>query len=108
MGSRLELDDIFRDIINITDPIDGDSHVYFQPPESRKMKYPAIRYKLKGMRKVYANNGTYQLLPSYEVTLIDQNPDSEYLEKILQLPYCSFDRFYPADNLNHFVFNLFH
>lgn len=108
MGRRTELDDVLRLLINITDPIDGDSHVYFQPPESRKMKYPAIRYNLKGIRKVYANNGTYRLLPSYEVTLIDQNPDSEYFEKILALPYCTFDRAYPANNLNHFVFTLFY
>lgn len=108
MDRRLELDNALRAIINITDPIDGDSHVYFQPPESRKMKYPAIRYNLKGIGKVYANNGTYRLLPSYEVILIDPNPDSEYVEKILELPHCAFDRAYPSNNLNHFVFTLFH
>lgn len=108
MGSRIELDDVLRAIINITDPTDGDGHVYFQPPESRKMKYPAIRYSLKGIRKVYANNGTYRILRSYEVTLIDHNPDSEYVEKILELPHCAFDRAYPANNLNHFVFTLFY
>lgn len=107
MDRRLELDAVFRDIINIVDPIDGDSHVYFQPPESRRMKYPAIRYKLKDYRKVSANNNSYRLIPVYEVILIDRDPDSEYFEKILQLPYCSFDRPYSADNLNHFVFTIY-
>lgn len=106
MGSRLELDEILRKIVNITDPIDGDSHVYFQPPESRIMKYPAIRYSLKGLNKVYANDGTYRLLPQYEVILIDLNPDSSLVDKILQLPYCRFDRAYPSNNLNHFSFTL--
>lgn len=104
---RIELDNVLRAIIDITDPIDGDSHVYFQPPESRKMKYPAIRYKLKGYRKVYANNGAYRLTPSYEVTLIDRNPDSVYVEKMLQLQHCAFDRHYPSNDLNHFVFTLY-
>lgn len=107
MGRRLELDDIFRSILNITDPTDGDSHVYFQPPESVKMKYPAIRYVLKGYEKVSANNGAYRITPSYEVTLIDANPDSIYVEKLLQLPYCRFDRSYTANNLNHFVYTIY-
>lgn len=108
MDRRPELHECLCELIDITDPIDGDRHVYFQPPESVKMKYPAIRYNFKGMRKVHANNGTYRLLPSYEVTLIDYNPDSQFVEKMLQLPYCSFDRSYAANNLNHFVFTLFY
>lgn len=107
MDRRLELDATFRSIINITDPIDGDSHVYFQPPESRRMKYPAIRYKLKDYRKVAANNNSYRLIPVYEVILIDYDPDSEYFGKLIQLPYCSFDRSYSAENLNHFVFTIY-
>ena len=103
---RSELDTVLRNIINITDPVDGDCHVYFQPPESRKMKYPAIRYSLTGYRKVYANNGTYRLIPSYEVILIDHDPDSMYAEQILQLSNSTFDRTYVANNLNHFVFTL--
>ena len=108
MDRRLELDSVFREIINITDPIDGDSHVYFQPPGSAKMKFPAIRYKLIGCQKVGANNGAYRMLRSYEVILIDTNPDSVYFEPILLLPFCSFDRHYVADNLNHFVFKLYY
>lgn len=107
MGRRLELDAIFRKIINITDPTDGDSHVYFQPPESCKMKYPAIRYTLKGYRQLKANDGTYGSSPFYEVTLIDQNPDSSYVKELLELPYSSFDRAYSANNLNHFVFIIY-
>lgn len=108
MDRRPKLDETFCNIIDITDPIDGDSHVYFQPPESVKMKYPAIRYKLKGYEKVYANDGGYRILPSYEVTLIDRDPDSIYFKQILDLQYCSFDRAYASDNLNHFVFTLHH
>lgn len=108
MDRRSEFSDILCEIINIKDPVDGDDHIYFQPPASVRMKYPAIRYELKGYDKVYADDGAYRLLPSYEVTLIDKNPESEYVMKILNLPYCQFDRAYPADNLNHFVFTIYH
>ena len=107
MDSRLDLHENLCNIIGLTDPIDGDRHVYFQPPESVKMKYPAIRYKIKGYRKVYANDGGYRLLPSYEVILIDKNADSIYFEDILLLPFCSFDRSYVFDNLNHFIFTIY-
>lgn len=82
-------------------------NVYFQPPASVKLKYPAIVYSLKNIAKDYANNLSYIASPGYEVTLIDKNPDSEYVEAILRLPYCQFDRFYQSDNLNHFVFTIY-
>lgn len=82
-------------------------NVYFQPPASVKMQYPAIVYSLKNIEKNFANNLSYIITPGYEVILIDKNPDSIYVEKILELPYCRFDRHYTSDNLNHFVFTIY-
>lgn len=106
MNSRLELDEVLAGILDVTES-NGDRHTYFNPPPSVRMRYPAIRYSLKGINPNYANNGAYRMAPSYEVILIDENPDTMYLEKILQIPYCSFDRFYRADNLNHWVFTIY-
>ena len=39
---------------------------------------------------------------------IDKKPDNEVIDKILHLPYSSFDRHYKADNLNHDVFTLYY
>ena len=102
---RLVLDEILATVLNLT-ASDGDRHTYFNPPPSVQMKYPAIRYSLKGVDTRFANNGLYRNTSSYEVTLIDGNPDSEYVKKILQIPYCRFDRFYIADNLNHWTFTI--
>lgn len=85
----------------------GSRNVYFQPPESVKMKYPAIRYSLSNYDANKANNSNYRLLPFYDVILIDPNPDSAFVEKMLQLPYCTFDRAYVSDNLNHFAFTIY-
>lgn len=104
---RLELGDILAGIINITEP-DGDRHTYFDPPMGVQMKYPAIRYKRKKIDKVYANNIAYMYRTPYEIILIDSKADSEYVSKILALPYCEYDRPYTANNLHHHVFTIYH
>ena len=100
MPSRLELQTTLEEIL-------GSRNVYFQPPSSVRMQYPAIIYSRKDIEKRPADDITYRKLPSYEVILIDKNPDSKYVEKIFDLPYCSFDRHYESDNLNHDVFTLY-
>ena len=72
------------------------------------MDYPAIRYSLGNMEKIIADNRTYIKLKSYEVTVIDKNPDSDIPDKMLELPYCRFGRSYVADNLNHWTFTLYY
>lgn len=104
---RLELDARLCEIINITEP-DGDTHVYFDPPMELKMKYPAIRYKRKIIDKVYANNTAYMIRTPYELIMICKDPDNEYVSKLLELPYCSHDRHYTANNLHHDVFTIYH
>ena len=103
---RLELHEILCKIINITEP-NGDRHVYFQPPESIKMKYPAIRYSLDDIDIKYASDRLYLKTPGYSIVLIDRKPNSEYVSKILEIPYCRFVDSYSADNLNHFVFHIY-
>lgn len=106
MDRRLELHEELCSVLNMTEP-DGDRHVYFQAPPSVLMNYPAIRYELDGFHIVRANNGTYLRFPRYALTLIDTDPDSIYVEKLLDLPHCSFGRFYPADGLNHWTFTIY-
>ena len=100
MSSRLELQTRLEDVL-------GSRNCYFQPPASIQMKYPAIVYSLSSIDKLLANDDMYKSLTAYQVTLIDKNPDTEFLKPILKLRYCSFDRFYTADNLNHWVFTLY-
>lgn len=100
MSSRLDLHTILEKIL-------GSRNVYFQPPSSVRMQYPAIVYSRKDIERRSADDGVYRKLPSYELVLVDKNPDSKFVEKILDLPYCSFDRHYESDNLNHDVFTLY-
>lgn len=100
MASRLDLHEALCGVL-------GTRNCYFQPPSSVQMKYPAIVYHRKNIEADYADNSVYMQKPVYEVILIDKNPDSEYVNKLLQFPYCSFDRHYTAENLNHDVFTLY-
>lgn len=81
-------------------------HVYNQPPTT--MKYPCIKYSLKDIETLKANNKTYRRMNSYLVTLIDEEVDSEINDKILDLEYISFMNTYVADGLNHWVYTLYY
>lgn len=100
MASRLELHEVLCKLL-------GSRNVYFQPPASVKMKYPAIVYERSDIQTTHANNGAYLQSLQYQVTVIDKNPDSEIVIGVSKLPLCRFDRHYKADNLNHDVFTLY-
>lgn len=101
MGSRLELHELLCGIL-------GSRNVYYQPPATTKMQYPAIVYSRSDIVNEHANNNPYIQSLEYELTVIDRNPDSEYVKKISRLPLCAFDRHYTADNLNHDVFRIYY
>lgn len=100
MGSRLELQAIFEDIL-------GSRNVYYQPPASVRMSYPAIVYSRKDIENVHANDSAYKQNLCYEVTVIDRDPDSDIVMTVVKLPFCSYDRHFTSDNLNHDVFTLY-
>ena len=100
MGSRISLHYRLCDIL-------GSEHVYFQPPASMHMTYPAIVYSLDQIDNDFANNDVYMQSRRYLVTVIDEDPDSEIATKVSKLPSCQFSRFYSSENLNHYAFNLY-
>lgn len=100
MAQRPELQSLLIDILE-------SNHVYFQPPENVVMEYPCIVYNRDNILADWADNYGYKLNTRYSVTVIDRDPDNEAIKKLAQLPYCTYERFYVADNLNHDVFRLF-
>lgn len=85
----------------------GSRNVYYQPPASLLMKYPAIRYSKSDIESKYANNIKYANHYRYELIVIDKLPDNEVIRKILELPLSSFDRTYTQDGLYHDVITLY-
>ncbi len=100
MASRLELQTFFEALL-------GSSNVYFQPPTNIQMQYPCIIYRRENSESRFADNRSYKRTKMYQVTVVDRNPDTEFPGKVEDMRYCSFDRYFPADNLNHYVFTLF-
>lgn len=101
MGQRLALHQILKAAL-------GTSNVYFQPPETVTMQYPCIVYSRDNAKSQFADGIPYLYKKSYQVTVIDRDPDSPIPDKLAKLPLCTFLRFYTADNLNHDLFQLYY
>lgn len=87
----------------------GSRNVYFQPPESTKLVYPCIIYRLNSIRSMYANNKHYIGHDQYIVTVIDRDPDSDIEYRFLSyFPMAHFDRSYSTGGLNHSIFTLYY
>lgn len=86
----------------------GDRQVYFQPPASVQMKYPAIVYKLNTLESLKADDQKYRMYKSYTITYIHKDPDDPMADELYELPLCRFDRRYISDNLYHDVFTLYY
>ena len=98
MRTRLDLDKELRALCG---------NVYYQPPESVRMKYPAIRYSRYDIDQQHADNIPYMQSPAFQVIVIDPDPDSKIVDGVVSLSMCSYDRHYEADNLNHDVFTIY-
>lgn len=101
MHTRLQLDAYLRTIL-------GSNNTYFQPPSSIQMQFPAIVYRLDSIEILPADNLPYLKAKRYQVIYISKNPDDPMVDTLLDVPYCRFVRHYSADNLNHWVFNLYY
>lgn len=102
MASRLKLHNELKELL-------GSNYVYFQPPESVKLHFPCIVYARSSGDTDFADNISYRYTQQYEITVIDPNPDSEYIDKMIHaFSMITFNRHYTVDNLNHDVFKLFY
>ena len=102
MDSRIELQTNLEAVL-------GSRNVYFQPPESLKLKYPAIVYELADIMTDKANNRNYIRNHRYTVTLLHTDPDNELKDNLLdEFRNISFDRVYASDGLYHYVYDLYY
>lgn len=100
MASRLELQTLLENLL-------GSRNVYFQPPESLKINYPAIIFNIDDRPTDYADDMPYINRRRYKLIVIDKNPDSLIPDKVGALKSCKFITPYVKDNLHHNVYNLY-
>ena len=100
MHRRLELQMLLETIM-------GSRNVYFQPPASVSLSYPAIVYAFDGIKSNYSNDKKYSMHDYYDITLIQISQDLTIIDKLLMLDYCEMHSHYVVDNLYHYKFKLF-
>lgn len=101
MATRLDLHALLEKICE-------SKNVYYHPPESLKMNYPAIRYSLSDIKNTFASNAVYNQSHYYKIIVIDKKPDSKIVEKLSKLPGSKFNTTYPSNGLYHTVFTLYY
>lgn len=100
MGLRVDLQAILEEIPNVAE-------VYFQPPASKALSFPAIVYERDGDDVDFANNKPYDRTKRYQITVIDRNPDSLIPDEVGKLPMSTFNRHFTVDNLHHDVYSVY-
>lgn len=101
MSSRLELQTLLEQIL-------GSRNVYYQPPESIKMTYPCIKYRLNDININKADDISYIKNRRYELIIMDTKPDNKAIDDILNLPYTSYERHYEVDRVYHDVIYIYY
>lgn len=99
MAPRLELHELLESFVE---------NVYFQPPTNVTLQYPCIIYMRDYAETEFADNGPYNHVTRYMVTVIDRDPDSDIPKKVASMRMSLFNRFYTVDNLNHDVYRVFY
>lgn len=108
MGSRQQLQEMLKSKLNLL-------NVYYQPPS--RLTYPCLVYELSDINTKKADNNNFLKKRRYSLTYFSKEPDPVTVinnnpvlveDIMLNLPMCSFDRHYVADNIHHYVFTLYY
>lgn len=100
-NTREELQELLQKTID-------SENVYFQPPASIQIKYPCVVYELEDLTPVFADDLTYLLHDSYQITFMTHDPDDWRIKKLAELPMIRFSRYFAADNINHYVYIMYY
>lgn len=102
MGRRTDLHDELKTLL-------GSNSCYFQPPESLKLSYPCYVYYPDLSNVIRADNLMYRRVRKYSLIYITRNPDDPLIDATEDhFKMCKFTRFYAADDLNHYHYDLYY
>lgn len=100
VNKRWELQDKLEELL-------GNSNVYFQPDDNIKLEYPCIVYNRATPFTRRADGILYMKTDCYELTLINEDPDTELCDTMLNyFTYISQNKPYLADGMYHYPFVL--
>ena len=93
---------------HILEGILGSKNVYYDPPESFKLKYPCIVYYMEGFYDISADNQTYRRMRRYNMTYITTDSEDSVADQLADLRYCTFNRSFSVSDLFHFAYTIFY
>lgn len=101
------MDQLLTYLENILEAEDIAATVYIQEPSGMQMTYPCILIRRETGDTKFADNSPFRHQKRYQLTAIDEDPESLLYDLLASLPRARHDRSFPAENLNHDVFTLF-
>lgn len=88
---------------------EGNAHLYFQPPEGFKLKYPCIVYQKDTGDHKFADNKVYSFMQAYQLTFMSKDPDNVVVDTLLdEFKYARYGRNFKVENINHDVVILYY
>lgn len=84
----------------------GTKNIYFQPPDNIQINYPCIIFERTDVDSKKANNSVFIQQYRYKILVISKNPDELVLNKLSNIPNCSYEQHYIMNNLHHDVYSL--
>lgn len=85
------------------------TQIFFQPPETVKLRYPCLLYHLDSYDLQFADNKSYISKARYKMRYITKDPDDEKIQGVLnEFEMIKMDNFFTADNLNHYDYTLYY
>lgn len=100
MKPREELQALLEELL-------GSENVYYQPPESIKMRYPCIVYEKSDETNRFADDAHYMRFRRYDITVMTKDPDSDLPDKIADLDTAVFERCFKSDNIYHNIYRIY-
>ena len=87
----------------------GSENVYYQPPESVKLKYPCIVYSLDPTYTAHADNKNYIMINRYHIKHIYKSISNSLKDRLLQhFMMISHDNEMIADSMYNDDFTLYY
>lgn len=106
-GLAYRIDERREELHEILAGLLGSRNVYFQPDNNTQLLYPCVVYNRERADSKFADNATYRYTKRYQVTVIDQDPNSGVPDAIAVQPMTTHERWFAVDNLNHDVFTMY-
>lgn len=101
MATRQKLHEELKEIL-------GSDHVYHNPPENIKMKYPCIVYFEDPTEVWHADNAAYVKPHAWDLTYISSDTNMVMVDVIMDhFRYANHTAHYRADGLVHDTFKIY-